>query len=135
MNLTQSNTQLRTAIREDLFLSASFMSINLKRYFLRRWHTPVLLALVKEGCINYEGTKFQVVWHGGKVAATKGDYCYLSFREPHGKLIMPVVMIRPVPSYSACLTMFQDAAGNVPSNTEEQPTGFIFNNNETESHS
>lgn len=95
-NSSQPSTeQLRAAIRSQFSLDEVIVTNQLRRYFLRRWHTASLLALIKDGCINYERTKFQVEWKGGKVAATSSNYCYLSFREPYGKLVMPVVLVKP----------------------------------------
>lgn len=90
---TLTAAELRSTINSQRYLPVTITSNSLRRYFLRKWHTTTLLALVKEGCINFEGTKFQIAWYGGKVAATSEEYCFMSFREPYGKLIMPVVLI------------------------------------------
>lgn len=62
-------------------------------YFLRKWHSANCKALIKDGCINYEGHRYQVRWIGGKVAATSNEYCFLSFRRPSSSSIHPTVLI------------------------------------------
>ena len=62
-------------------------------YFLRRWQSRNLLALLKDGCLHYGNHRYQVAWVGGKVAATTADYCYLSFRRPFASTLMPIVLI------------------------------------------
>ena len=63
-------------------------------YFLRKWRTTNALALVKDGTINYEGTKYQLVWYRGKVEATANHYCWLSFRKALSCNVQPIVIIK-----------------------------------------
>ena len=84
--------QLRLAITNDWLLSEEAQQF-LATYFLRKWHTANLLALLKDGCLHFEDRRYQVQWIGGKVAATSNAFCYLSFRRASSTNIHPVVLI------------------------------------------
>ena len=84
--------QFRKMLETDWELEDAAISL-LRRYFLRKWHTSNLLPLVKDGCLNFEGTNYQVRWVGGKVQATSQLMVALSFRMTYGSQ-WPIVLIK-----------------------------------------
>ena len=84
--------QLRAAVTNDWLLPEEAQQF-LAAYFLRRWHTANLLALLKDGSLHYEDRRYQVQWTSGKVEATSNEYCYLSFRKTNSTSVQSVVLI------------------------------------------
>lgn len=84
--------QLRLVITNDWQLDEEAQQF-LAAYFLRKWHTANLLALIKDGCLNFEDRRYQVHWVSGKVAATSNEYCYLSFRRASSTRLQSTVLI------------------------------------------
>lgn len=84
--------QFRHVLAHDWQLSPLAISL-LRKHFLRKWKTSNLLGLLKDGCINFEGVNYQVIWVGGKVQATSCLQVALSFRHPYDT-IFPTVLVK-----------------------------------------
>lgn len=77
MSLTYQEFLVKVATQWELPCEVTTL---LRKYFLRKWHTSNLEALIRDGMINYEGINYQVKWYGGKVKATSQVMVSMSFR-------------------------------------------------------
>lgn len=86
-------TTFRAILETEWSLTQNTIA-TLRKYFLKSWHTTNVVALIKDGQLDYEGIKYQVSWLNGKYDATRGKYVMLSFRATYGKDVLPIVLIK-----------------------------------------